>query len=79
MQPEQEQRARKLIEYLDGEKQFRGFIVGGGMVVLRASGAPYTDTPTMYDENDLNNAVALGLIEKRKVTGSLEWEWYTLK
>lgn len=44
-----------------------------------ASAAPYTDTPTMYDERDLNNAVALGLLEMRKVTGSLEWEWYTLK
>jgi len=39
-----------------------------------------TDTPTMmFDETDLHNAVALDLLEKRKVTGSYEWEWYAAK
>ena len=33
----------------------------------------------MFDETDLHNAVALDLLEKRKVTGSYEWEWYAAK
>jgi len=74
-----EQRARKLVKQLNGDKHYSGFLVMGGLVVLRSSGAPYTDTPTMFDEADFKNAIDLGLLEKRKVTGSVEWEWYTLK
>jgi hypothetical protein len=33
----------------------------------------------VFDETDLHNAVALDLLEKRKVTGSYVWEWYAAK
>ena len=49
--------------------------------MLRHPGAPYTDTPMMtFNESDLHNAAALGLLEKAKATsGSYEWEWYVVK
>jgi hypothetical protein len=33
----------------------------------------------MFGETDLHNAVALDLLEKRKVTSTYEWEWYAAK
>jgi hypothetical protein len=77
-----EQRARDLVALLHGDKNC-GFMLMGGMVVARTQGAPYTDTPTPYDEADLMNAVELGLLKKGKATlssqsGSTEWEWYKL-
>jgi hypothetical protein len=47
---------------------------------LSCCGAPHTDMPMMlFDETDLHNAVALNLLEKRKIKGSYKWEWYAGK
>jgi hypothetical protein len=73
----QRKRARKLVEQLS---ESCGLLVVHGAVVMRCPGAPYTDTPMMmFDETDVQNALALDLLEKRKVTGSFQWEWYMAK
>src|ERR1700674_4632988 len=71
-----ERPARKLVEQLESSGMNSGLLAVQGSVVLRCPGSPYTDTPMMFDETDLQNAVALDLLEKRKVTGSFDWEWY---
>ena len=47
-----------------------------GIVVMRCPGSPYADTPTTFDETDLENAISLGLLRKQRIVGSYEWEYY---
>ena len=80
----QEDRARKLVNQLERTGSDCGLVAVQGAVVTRCPGAPYTDTPTEFDEIDLQNAVALNLLEQRKltegsITGSRQWEWYQSK
>jgi hypothetical protein len=83
----QKKRALELVEHLERAGTNCGLLVMQGTVMLRCPGAPYTETPMMmFDKSDLHNAVALDLLEKRKVkveaipsTGSYEWEWYVVK
>jgi hypothetical protein len=79
MQRYTEERARKMVKELKGDKDYSGFIVKSGIVVKCRSGSVRTDAPTIYDETDLKNAIDLRLLEKRKVSGSVEWEWWALK
>lgn len=80
MDKAQEQRARKLVNQLERAGYADcGLLTVQGTVVMRCKGAHYTDTPTMRDEIDLQSAIALNLLDKRKVTGSFEWEWYLSK
>jgi len=86
MEPDIEKRARELANVLENAGENCGFLILQGTVVRRcfspSSSLGFTDSPEMkYDESDLNNAVELNLIEKRKVTvgritGSAEFEWY---
>jgi hypothetical protein len=78
-----ERRARKLVDILESGGSDCGLLVIKGTVVMRCPGSPFTDLPIPYDEADLNNAIELNLIEKRKkligsVTGSSGWEWYVV-
>jgi hypothetical protein len=74
-----EEHARELIEFLERAGMNCGLMTSQGTVFLRSPGAPFTDTPTTFDEGDLKYAIALGLLEKQSVTGSHEWEWYVAK
>ena len=79
-----ERRARKLVDILESGGSDCGLLVIKGIVVMRCPGSPFTDLPIPYDEADLNNAIELNLIEKRKkligsVTGSSGWEWYVVR
>ena len=79
-----ERRARKLVDILESGSSDCGLLVIKGTVVMRCPGAPFTDLPIPYDEADLNNAIELNLIEKRKMrvdtlTGSSGWEWYVVR
>src|SRR5713101_2394244 len=61
-----------------------GLLAIKGAVVMRCPGTPFTDLPIPYDEADLNNAIELNLLEKKKmligsVTGSSGWEWYVVR
>lgn len=79
MDNHQEERARRLAEELHEAGQNCGILVVQGTVVLRSPGTPYTDVPMLFfDEADLQNAIELSLLEKRKVVGSYEWEWYVV-
>ena len=76
----QEERARSLVEHLKDAGANCGLLVVQGAVVIRCPGAPYVDSPMVtFDEGDLQNAIALDLLEKRKVIGSYTWEWFVLK
>ncbi len=84
MEAHLEKRARRLVDVLESAGSGCGLVVMQGTVVMRCPGAPYRDSPTRYDEADLNNAIELNLLEKRKMmtsnrTGSSEWEWYVVR
>jgi len=80
-------RARELVKHLEGAGVDCGLLVVQGTIVLRCPGAPYDDSPmTAFNETDLQNAVALNLLEKqRRATDSFppaashEWEWYVVR
>jgi hypothetical protein len=75
----QEHRARELVEEVKRRTKC-GLLTKQGTVVLRRPGSPYTDEPLVtFDETDLHNAIALGLLEKQRIKGSFEWEWYVAK
>lgn len=73
------ERTRELVDLLERAGMNCGLLISQGAVFLRHPGTPYTDTPMMFDAVDLYNAVTLGLIEKQRVMGSYEWEWYVAK
>jgi hypothetical protein len=76
----QKKRALELVEQLERAGMGCGLLAEQGTVVLRSLGTPYTEMPmTIFDESDLHNATALGLLEKQKVTGIYNWEWYVVK
>jgi hypothetical protein len=84
MEVSTERRARRLVDILESGGSDCGLLVFKGTVVMRCPGAPFTDLRIPYDEADLNNAIELNLIEKRKkligsVTGSSGWEWYVVR
>jgi len=73
-------RALELVRELERAGMNCGLSAVQGTVVLRCPGSVYTGTPMMFDETDLDNAIALGLLEKRRLTtGSYEWEMYAVK
>ena len=84
MEVSTERRARRLVDILESGGSDCGLLVIKGAVVMRCPGVPFTDLPIPYDEADLNNAIELNLLEKRKkligsVTGSSGWEWYVVR
>jgi hypothetical protein len=74
----QKQRARKLVEILKSAGDHCGLLMEQGNLVIR-DGVHVTDSPAMFNEVDLQNAIELGLLEHRKVSGSVTWEWYVVK
>ena len=78
MTPGQEERARKLVDMLKATGDNHGLLVVRGSVVIR-NGVNGNDTPLMFDVAALENAIALGLLEPRRVSGSITWDWYVAK
>ena len=72
-------RARKLVAMLQSAGRSCGLLVVQRTVVMRCPGSPFTDSPTMYDEADLTNAIELNLVRKQKMVGSYEWEYYVAR
>ena len=85
MEADLEKRARRLVDILETIGSDCGLLVVGENLVMRCPGAPVMDTPMpSYDEADLNNAIELNLLEKKKMligspTGNSEWEWYVVR
>ncbi len=80
----EEERARKLVKQLGSAGINCGLFAIEGIVVMRCMCEPYTDTPTMFDEIVLQNAIALNLLERRKfiessIRGNTQCELYTSK
>jgi hypothetical protein len=63
---------------LDSGRDNCGLLIVQGNVVIR-NGVHQIDSPAMFEIADLENAIALDLLEKRKVSGSVSWEWYVSK
>ena len=78
MTPGQEERAHKLVEMLKATGDDHGLLVVRGSLVIR-NRVTGTDTPLMFDVAALENAIALGLLEPRRVSGSVSWDWYIAK
>jgi hypothetical protein len=82
----EKKRALELVNHLEAAGMNCGLLVVRGAIALRCPGAPYSDSPMMtFNETDLQNAVALNLLEKqRMVTDSFppeashDWEWYVV-
>jgi hypothetical protein len=84
MEANKEKRARKLVDELEIAGPNCWLLVMKGAVVIRCPGASFKDSPTIYDEADLKNAVELNLLEKRKMradalAGSFEREHYVVR
>jgi hypothetical protein len=84
MEAHVEKRARRLVDILESGGSDCGLLVMHGAVVMRCPGDPFMDLPIPYDEVDLNNAIELNLLEKRKMradalTGSFEREYYVVR
>ncbi len=74
----EKERAQKLVTMLKKAGENHGLLVVAGNLVIR-DGVNCTDAPMMMEETDLRNAITLGLLEPRKVSGSVEWDWYVAK
>jgi len=70
------ERAIEMVDQLKTSGRLCGLLVVQKTVVTRCHGSPYVDTPTLFDEDDLQNAILLGLVRKQKIVGTLEWEYY---
>ncbi len=84
MEAHMEKRARRLVDILEGAGPNCGLVMMQGAVVMRCPGAPFTDSPTPYDEADLSDAVELKLLEKRRMradtlTASFEPKYYVVR
>lgn len=78
MNEDQKQRAFELLEAANEAGPNSGVLLQQEVVVVRSPGSPFHDAPTRFNENDLLAAVDLKLLHKSRVTGSFEWEWYTV-
>jgi hypothetical protein len=78
MDESQKDRAQELVDQLKDTGTNCGVMGVQGIVVMRCPGSPYLDTPMNFDEADLENAIALGLVRKQKMVGSYEWEYYVV-
>ena len=74
----QEERARNLVEMLKATGDNHGLLVVRGNLLIR-NRVTGTDTPLMFDVAALENAIALGLLEPRRVSGSVSWDWYVAR
>jgi hypothetical protein len=70
--------AYKLAAMLNKVGENHGILVIQGHLVIR-DGVLVEDSPMMFEETDLLNAVELGIVQKNKVEGSVSWEWYVVK
>jgi len=71
-------RAYKLAGMLNKAGDHHGLLMVQGHLVIR-DGVLVEDSPMMFEEADLLNAVELGIVQKSNVSGSLKWEWYVVK
>jgi hypothetical protein len=76
MDDSREARAIDMVEQLKESATNCGLLMMQGIGVMRCPDSPYTDTPTAFDETDLENAISLGLLRKQRTVGSYEWESY---
>jgi uncharacterized iron-regulated protein len=85
MDESQEERARDMVDQLKSCPPNYGLLVMGSVVVMRGPGTPFHDSPTMFEEADLKNAIALGLLKERRMVGhsagepDSEWVYYVAK
>jgi hypothetical protein len=78
----EKERAEKLVRLLEKAGENHGLLVLQGHLVIR-NGVNLQDAPMMMEVADLENAIALNLLQKhvaREIAGGkASWEWYMAK
>lgn len=70
---------KKMVEDLEAAGENCGYMCGSNVVWIRRPGEPYTDTPTLYSEEDVGAALEAGLLIETKVLGGGGgWTYYIL-
>jgi hypothetical protein len=68
---------KQMMSELQAAGQNCGYICANHVVWIRGPGSPYTDTPTLYTEEDLSAAIESGLLlEQRMLSGEKGWTYY---
>ena len=71
MDDSQKERAIAMVEQLKESATSCGVLLMREIVVMRCPGSPYTDTPTTFDEIDLEHAISLGLLRKQRIVAAM--------
>jgi hypothetical protein len=71
-------RLKQMVSDLEAAGENCGYMSANNVVWIRGPGSPYTDTPTLYKEEDLSAAIEAGLLLERKVLGENGWTSYAL-
>ena len=70
---------KQMVSDLEAAGQNCGYMSANRVVWIRGPGSPYTDTPTLYTEEDLSAAIEAGLLMEQKMLGSKKgWTYYVL-
>jgi len=78
MNASQQTTLEQMLENLENAGESCGFMCMNNVVWIRGPGAPWTDTPTLYTQSDLDHAIASGKVRAQTMTGSATWTYYVL-
>jgi hypothetical protein len=69
----------QMVSELEAAGQNCGYMSANHVVWIRGPGSPYTDTPTLFTEEDLTAAIESGLLLEAKMLGNGQgWTYYVL-
>jgi hypothetical protein len=69
---------KQMVSDLEAAGENCGYMCANHVVWIRGPGSPYTDTPTLYTEEDLSAAIEAGLLLEQKVLSEKGWTCYVL-
>ena len=72
-------KSQAMIKELSGYGTNHGFAVLQEGVVIVGPGSPFSVHPTWFRKADLEQAIKAGLLEKRKLIGSVNLHMYAVK
>ena len=69
---------KQMVSDLEAAGENCGYMCANHVVWIRGPGSPYTDTPTLYMEEDLAAAIEAGLLLEQKILSEKGWTCYVL-
>lgn len=69
---------KQMVNELEAAGENCGYMSANHAVWIRGPGSPYTDTPTLYTDEDLSAAIEAGLLLEQKVLSEKGWTCYVL-